>query len=95
MSPDQFFKFSSEIFQKIIILQILNKNTGISISKSNVSKQLKNIHFPISQEEGILDSSIPERYNRVRIESRTQRRDLILDGSSADPRGAFETKGIV
>lgn len=91
MSLDQFFKFSSEIFQKIIILQILNKNTGISISKSNVSKQLKNIHFPISQEEGILDSSIPERYNRVR----TQRRDLILDGSSADPRGAFETKGIV
>lgn len=48
MSPDQFFKFSSEIFQKIIISQILNKNPRISISKSNVSKQLKNIHsnFP-------------------------------------------------
>lgn len=48
MSPDQFFKFSSEIFQKVIILQILNKNPRISISKSNVSKQLKNIHsnFP-------------------------------------------------
>lgn len=48
MSPDQFFKFSSEIFQKIIISQILNKNPRISISKSNVSKQLKNIlsNFP-------------------------------------------------